>query len=166
MAKESYTRHYEESAEISSSPETVFSYADDHRNFSSHMSESSWMMGGGSMETRADDKKFQEVGSHMRMQGKVFGIPLFLDEVVTQHEPPHHKEWQTVGNINLLVIDHYILGFEIEPLNSNSRLRVYIDYDFPKSGGARLLGYLLGEMYAKWCVNQMISGVKKHFNKV
>jgi len=156
-------RHYEENTRIPASPVEVFRYVDDHKRFSSHMSQSSWMMGGGSMEIQVDEGAGQKVGSHIRMRGKVFGITLFLDEVVTQHEPPNRKQWQTVGDLNLLVIDHYKLGFKIEPDNSNSRLRVYIDYDLPKAGGTRLLGYLLGGMYAKWCVNQMIRGVQRHF---
>ncbi len=62
------------------------------------------------------------------MGGNVLGINLFLDEVVVEHEPPVRKAWKTIGNLNLLVIDHYRLGFDIQPDNSNSRLRVYIDY--------------------------------------
>lgn len=158
-----YSNHYEESTLVSAYPEKVFAYADDHRNFSSHMNKSSWMMGGGKMETATDEEKGQKVGSHIKMYGKVFGIGLSLDEVITHHEPPHIKAWQTVGDINLLVIDHYKLGFQIKPEENNSRLSVYIDYDLPKSGGTRLLGYLFGGMYAKWCVKQMINGVKEYF---
>ncbi len=156
-------RHYEESASLAASPEDVFAYADDHTNFSSHMNKSSWMMGGGSMNTHIDDKKFQEVGSHIQMDGNVLGVKLFLDEVITQHKPPHHKEWKTVGDLNLVVIDHYKLGFNIELENSNSRFTVYIDYGLPQSVGARILGHLFGGMYAKWCVRQMLNGVAEHF---
>ena len=156
-------RHYEESLLIPASAEEIFVYTDDHTNFSSHMNKSSWMMGGGRMETRVDEGKGQKIGSHIQMRGSVFGLKLYLDEVIVRHEPPHHKAWKTVGDLNLLVIDHYKLGFDIEPDNTNSRLRVYIDYNLPQSAAVRILGYLFGGMYAKWCVNQMISGVKKHF---
>ncbi len=161
--KRKYSKHYEESTVINATPENIFSFANDHNNFSSHMNKSSWMMGGGKMETQVDDGKGQKVDSHIRMHGNVFGLTLFLDEIVIKHEPPYRKEWQTIGKINLLVIDHYNLGFEIEPKDSNSRLRVYIDYNLPQSDGTYLLGYLLGGMYAKWCVHQMIYGVKEHF---
>ncbi len=157
-------KHYEDSMFIPTSPRELFTYADDHKNFSSHMNKSSWMMGGGSMNTQVDSKKFQEIGSHIKMEGTVFGIKLYLDEVVTHYDPPYRKQWQTVGNLNLLVIDQYKLGFEIQPENNNSRFRVYIDYDSPQSAGTRILGYLFGGMYAKWCVNQMINGAKKNFN--
>lgn len=161
--KEKYSRHYEDAVTLNINPETVFAYADDHGNFSSHMNKSSWIMGGGKMETKVDEGKGQKVGSHIRINGTVFGVDLFLDEVIIEHEPPKRKAWETVGDINLLVIDHYKLGFEIEPENTNSRFRVYIDYNLPQSARTRILGYLLGGMYAKWCVNQMINGVKEHF---
>lgn len=156
-------RHYEESTLIPAPAEEIFAYVDDHTNFSSHMNKSSWMMGGGSMKTDTDEGKGQKVGSHIRMSGRVFGINLFLDEVVTQHEPPYRKEWQTVGDLNLLVIDHYKLGFEIEPENNGSKFKVHIDYKLPKPTNTHWLGVLFGKMYAKWCVSQMIKGSRDHF---
>lgn len=45
-------RHYEESAFISVAPETLFAYVDDHSRFSSHMTQSSWMIGGGRMDVQ------------------------------------------------------------------------------------------------------------------
>lgn len=156
-------RHYEENVLISTLPEKVFAYADDHRNFSSHMNKSSWMMGGGKMETKVDEGKGQKVGSHIRMTGKVFGINLFLNEVITEHDVPNRKVWETIGKINLVVIDQYKLGFNIKPENNNSRLKVFIDYELPKSLRTYWLGVLFGDIYAKWCVKQMINGVQKHF---
>lgn len=156
-------RHYEENVLIATSADEVFSYVDDFNNFSSHMNKSSWMMGGGKMETKIDEGKGQKVGSHIQMTGKVFGVSLFLDEVIMIREVPFRKEWQTVGNVNLVVIDQYTLGFNIKPENNNSRLKVFIDYGLPKSFKTYLLGTLFGEMYAKWCVRQMIKGVQEHF---
>ena len=115
------------------------------------------------METRVDEGNGQKLGSHIKMSGKVFGINLFLDEVITKHEPPFKKEWETVGDINLVVIDHYKLGFKITPKGGNLELKVFIDYELPKSLRTYWLGILFGEMYAKWCVNQMLKGVSGHF---
>lgn len=104
-------RHYEESSPIPASMEQVFEYVDDHARLSSHMCQSSWMMGGGRMDIQADAGRGQVVGSHIRLSGKILGIQLYLDEVVTQHEPPYRKAWQTVGTPKLLVIGHYRNGF-------------------------------------------------------
>lgn len=155
-------KHYKDSIEINATPEAIFAYADDHSKFSSHMNESSWMMGGGKMETEVDEGHGQKIGSHIKMGGKVFGIKLFLDEVITEHESPRRKVWKTVGDLKLLVIGHYQLGFEIEPKENKSIFTVFIDYDLPSKN--IWLGKLFGGIYAKWCVNQMISGVKNHFN--
>ena len=160
-----YSRHYEESVLVPSTPDEIYTFADNHKNFASHMNKSSWMMGGASMETEIDEGKGQRVGSHIKIQGKVFGLNLFLDEVITKHSPPNHKEWETVGNINLLVIDHYKLGFEVKPEAEHPKLTVYIDYNLPKSFFPQLLGLLFGSMYAKWCVRQMIKGTSDFFKK-
>ena len=117
------------------------------------------------MDVQTDAGHGQTIGSHIRLSGKVFGTNLFLDEVITKYEPPHHKEWQTVGNLRLLAIGHYRMGLEINPGNEDSRLRVFIDYELPKSLSQRLLGYLFGRMYAKWCVKQIISTVQAAFTQ-
>lgn len=158
-------RHYNESMIIHASAKEIFDYVDDHSRFSSHMSKSSWMMGGGRMNLEVDEGRGQVVGSHIRMKGKVFGINVFLDEVVTHREPPHRKVWETVGTPKLLVIGNYRMGFEIKDNNGGSFLRIFIDYEPPTSAGTRWLGYLFGGMYAKWCVRQMIRGVQEQFEK-
>lgn len=157
-------RHHEESIKISVTPNELFAYVDDHTKFSSHMSESSWMMGGGSMQTSVDEGHGQRVGSHIQLQGKVLGFTLFLDEVVTEHTPPRRKAWKTVGTPHLLIIGHYQMGLEITPEKEGSRLKVFIDYELPKPPSTRWLGYLFSGMYATWCVRQMLNGTQKHFS--
>jgi hypothetical protein len=154
-------KHYEESALIPTSAEKIFTYADDHERFSSHMSTSSWMMGGGKMVVELDEGRGQKVGSHIRLRGKAFGITVFLDEVITEREPPRIKIWETVGMPKLVIIGSYRLGFKIKEEAENSRFRVFIDYDLPPTN--RWLGYLFARMYARWCVRQMIAGVRNTF---
>jgi len=163
MNPKKYYKHYEETVRIIADANTVFAFADNHANFSAHMNKSSWMMGGSKMETQTDDGKGQKIGSHIKMKGSIFGISLFLDEVIIQHEPPTYKAWETVGRVKLVVMDHYKLGFEITPDDNSSILKVYIDYNLPSSWKNRWLGILFGDMYAKWCVRQMSHGVKDHF---
>ncbi len=154
-----FQKHYKESVLIQASPEEIFVFADDHENFSAHMTKSSWMMGGGTMNIETDEGHGQKIGSHIRMSGRAFGFNLFLDEVITQYDPPRTKAWETVGEIRLLVIGHYKLGFKIEPQNNESKFIVFIDYNLPVKN--KWLGTLFGKMYAKWCVKQMINGVDK-----
>lgn len=158
-----YERHYEETETISARPTELFSFVDDHARFSSHMSKSSWMMGGGRMNVSFDGERGQKVGSHIRMNGSAFGMRLSLEEVVTRYEPPRLKIWETIEPLNLLVIGSYRLGIGISPENNNSLFRVFIDYNLPVKNA--WLGFLFGNMYAKWCVQQMIKGAENEFKK-
>ena len=146
------TRHYDQAVFLPASPPQVFAFADDHSRLSSHMNESSWMMGGGRMSVETDEGNGQAVGSHIR-----------LDEVVTRREPPSHKVWETVGTPRLLVIGAYRMGVHIAPENGGSRLQVFIDYDLPTGWATYWLGRLFGGVYARWCVRQMLTGASAHF---
>ncbi|MBI5019015.1 SRPBCC family protein [Candidatus Gottesmanbacteria bacterium] len=154
-------KRYSKSIVVSAAPDQVFDYVDDHTRFSSHMSSSSWMMMGGSMHISTDSKLGKEVGSHILMKGSILGIPLFIDEVVTEYKKPSIKSWKTVKIRNLMVVGDYGMKIEILPQAHNSLLRVSIDYDMPNKN--KWLGVLLGDWYAKWCVQQMLDGAKKYF---
>ena len=162
--KKSWDRHYEDKVLLNAPSDEVFEFADNHANFSSHMSKSSWMMGGGSMKTEIDEGMGQVVGSHIKLSGKVFDVEVYLDEVVTSHAPPRYKTWETVGDLNLIVIGHYKMGFNLEPMSGKSEITVSIDYDLPTKN--RWLGILAGDFYAKWCVKQMLDAVKARFNQL
>lgn len=161
MATQSKVRHYSEQVKILASPAEVFDYIDDFHKFSSHMNTASPMMGGGKMSTYIDQLKGKAIGSHIKMDGKVFGIYIALDEVVTEHNPPHHKVWKTVGVPKLLIIGQYQMKVEIIPDGSGSLLTISIDYELPKT--FVWLGRLLSGWYAKWCVQQMLYGTQSHF---
>lgn len=153
--------HLDKALMIEASQETVFAFLDDHGRLVAHMDRPSPMMFGGRMKVSTDEGKGQMVGSHIFMGGTVLGIQLSLDEVITVREPPRRKFWQTVGEPRLLVIGAYQLGFEVEPAGARSALRVSIEYDLPTGG--RWLGTLFGRMYAKWCLDQMLTDAKRHF---
>lgn len=152
-----FLKHYEESVTISTTAKNLFDFVDDHNNFSSHMNKPSLMMGGGKMTTKMDQGNGKSVGSHIYLKGKAFGIEIYLDEIVTKHDQPRYKEWETVGEPKLLIIGKYRMGLEIKETQGQSSLRVFIDYDLP-SGMTRIIGILLGDSYARWCVRQMVNG--------
>jgi hypothetical protein len=68
----------------SAPPDDVFAFVDDHARFSSHMSQSLWMMGGG---------RWLIVVTLALVQG-----------VADRRSPPTDKVWETVGTPTLLVI--------------------------------------------------------------
>ena len=158
-----YSRHEEHSAPINASVERVFEQLDDQTRLTEHMSKRSWKMGWGRMETVLDAQQGRSVGSHTVLRGRVFGIRLYLDEVVTMRRPPLTKTWETVGEPRLLVIGPYRMGFELMPNGTSAQLRVALDYDLPTKGVSRVLGRLFGRLYAKWCTRQMVRDAQHHF---
>jgi hypothetical protein len=157
-------RNYERTLVISATIDDVFAFVDDHSKLSSHMGQSSWMMGGGRMSTEVDAGEGRAVGSHIRLAGRVFGLRVFLDEVVVKRDPPKQKVWQTVGAPRLLVMGAYRMGFEIQPVRDGCELRVFLHYDLPTGVLTRWLGRMFGDWYARWCVQQMLNGARKEFN--
>jgi hypothetical protein len=158
------TRHYAAERLVRAPIDRVFAYVDDHSQLSSHMSQSSWLMGGGRMDLQFDEGRGQRLGSKIRLQGKVFGLSLSLEEVITERVPPYRKTWQTIGSPRLLIIGQYRMGFELSERNHGSALRVFIEYSLPVRTVERWLGLLFANFYARWCTHKMIKDTVAHFN--
>lgn len=157
-----FSFHHEKEVRLNTSPEDAFVYLDDFRRLSAHMANASAMMAGSKMTLSTDEQDGQAPGARVRMEGKVPGLTRALEEVVTEREPPFTKVWQTVRS-ELLVIGQYQLGFALGASGDRSLLRVFIDYDLPRHGFARWWGKLLGETYARWCVERMASDAAARF---
>ena len=155
--------HFETTVEVSATADTVFSYLNDHGRLSAHMSRSSWMMAGSRMALELDATQGRTVGARIRLSGRVLGIPLSVEEIVTERKPPWRKVWETTGTPNLLVIGQYRMGYAITPKGKASLLRVFIDYALPDGQFSRLLGALFGNFYARWCTRRMADDAAKHF---
>ena len=157
------SQHYETYGLVAGAAAAVFEHLDDHRRLSSHMSKSSWMMGGGRMEVELDADRGKKIGSRIRLAGRAFGIELSVEEVVIEHDPPRRKVWETTGSPRLLVIGHYRMGFELSPRGSDSATRVFIEYALPAQAPARWLGRLFGGCYARWCTRRMVNDAVEYF---
>jgi hypothetical protein len=126
------------------------------------MQRSPAMMMGSKMRMETDEHDGRAVGSKVRMHGKMMGIELALQEVVTQREPPNRKAWETV-DANLLVIGQYRLGVELRPHAGVTKARIFIDYALPERAPARWLGRLFGPIYARWCTRRMATDAIRRF---
>ncbi len=155
--------HNESTVALNAPVDVAFSYLDDFKKLSAHMEQSSGMMMGSKMTIDMDAAGGRSVGSKVRLHGKMMGLTLSLEEVVTERQPPVRKSWNTTST-DLLVIGDYRLGFELTPNGNASTLHVYIDYDYPPKPPARWLGYLFGKMYARWCTERMAKDAAAHFN--
>ena len=65
------------------------------------------------MEIITDPERPRGVGGHITLRGRVFGLRLFVEEIVTRYEPPLVKEWETTGEPRLIVIGQYRMAFHI-----------------------------------------------------
>jgi len=126
------------------------------------MMQSSAMMAGSAMNFTFDQGRGRLLGSRIGMSGKVLGLVLEMNEIVTERDPPRRKVWETEGTPRLLVIGSYRMGFDISPEGLGSRLRVSIEYDLP-AWPWRLLGLIAGRFYARWCVRAMANDAAREF---
>jgi hypothetical protein len=154
-----YPFHAESQSRIRATAERVFAHLDDHERLAAHMSQRSWRMGWGRMELQLDERAGRAIGSRIRLDGRVFGVRLGLEEVVTEYAPPARKVWETVGVPRLLVIGPYRMGFHVESQREGVTLTVFVDYALPTRGVSRVLGRLFGRAYAQWCCDRMVADV-------
>lgn len=162
IAASTFPLHYEKTVRLNAPLEDAFAYLDDFRKLSAHMEQSSTMMMGSKMSISTDELDGRALGARVRMGGKVLGMTLTLEEVVTERQPPFKKVWQTV-HANLLVIGQYQLGFALSASGDRSLLRVFIDYELPHGRFARWPGKLFGRTYARWCVERMANDAAAQF---
>jgi len=155
MADKGYTRHYRSEVDVNADAQRLFAHLDDHRRLAGHMEKPSLMMAGATMQVETDAQRGQAIGSLIRVTGRVLGMHLVVEEVVTERTPPLLKTWQTQAEPRLLVIGSYRMGFTISPQGDRSRLVVFIDYQLPPHGFARVLGLLFARAYAAWCTRRM-----------
>ncbi|MDK1491180.1 SRPBCC family protein [Sinorhizobium sp. 7-81] len=160
-----YTRSAQAIVDVAASPNALFDYLDDQARLGSHMQKPSMMMLGGQMSYELDDAQGRAVGSVIRMEGTMLGVRLVVEEVVIERLPPRRKVWETRGRPELIAIGAYCLGFEIEAAGQSSRLRVFIDYDYPRSVLGRILGWIFGPIYARWCVKRMAEDAVRTFQR-
>jgi hypothetical protein len=90
-----FPKHHESTVILTAAVPVVFEYLDDFTKLSAHMEQSSGMMMGLKMKVETDARGGRAIGSKVRMRGKMMGITLALDEVVTERKPPLRKMWQT-----------------------------------------------------------------------
>ena len=158
-----YAHSDDATVEVRAGPAALFDYLDDQARLGAHMAKPSMMMMGGGMTYEFDEAKGRAVGSVIKMGGSFLGVRLLVEEVVIERDPPRRKAWETRGQPRILVIGAYRMGFEITPSGDRSNLRVFIEYDHPRSRLGRLLGRAFAPLYARWCVERMADDARLHF---
>ena len=165
MSEQLFPFHAESIALVGAPADRVFDYLDDPKALAAHMGRPSTMMMGSRMSMDVDADGGRVIGSKIRMIGRMLGMSLSLEEVITERRVPFRKAWQTIGVPKLLVIAHYRMGFELTRHGDGSRVRVFIDYRLPSEAPGSWLGRLLGGVYARWCTKQMADDASRHFEE-
>jgi hypothetical protein len=160
-----YDRHEEATVVVAGAPSDVFALLDDQIALGAHMSRPSAMMAGGRMDYELDAAQGKAVGSVIRMSGAMLGLRLSVTEKITERAAPVRKAWETQGPQNMLVIDAYRMGFEIQPEGKGSRVRVFIDYRLPRSAFS-FMAASLSRIYARWCIGRMAGEAVKRFGRL
>ena len=155
--------HFESNIDVNAATGDIFTLLDDHSRLSAHMTKPSWMMAGSVMTLEFDASYGRAVGAKISLQGRVLGIPLSVEEIVTERNPPLRKVWNTIGMPQLVVIGSYRMGFVITPGTQTSHIRVFIDYALPDGPVSYWLGRLFGNFYARWCTQRMANDAATHF---
>ena len=115
------------------------------------------------MTLEFDASNGRALGAKINLQGRVLGIPLSVEEIVTERNSPLRKVWSTTGKPQLVVIGSYRMGFEITPGTHTSHLRVFIDYALPAGPISYWFGRVFGNIYARWCTQRMTNDAATHF---
>ncbi len=148
---------------VAAPSERVFAYVDDIQNLARHMSESrSRPLMGSKLRLEIVSAEPTGVGATYRYTGQLLGLELDFSETVTTYVAGREKIWQTIGNPKLLIMHGYEMRVVVEPVTpTTSNLTISIDYELPVSGFWRVAGWLLADLYGRWCLTGMINGSKR-----
>jgi hypothetical protein len=163
MSDRTLPLHYSQTSILKTSCERAFAFLDDFEQLGSHMMGGSWMMAGSGMRYEFDAARGRAPGARIRLTGSMLGLRLRIEEEVTEREVPRYKSWITTGAQHMLILDAYRMGFSLEPVDQGARLEIFIDYARPAGLAGRLLGWLLGGVYARWCVRSMVAAAVERF---
>jgi len=140
--------------------EIVFAYVDDIKNTGWHMTKSSMPLMGGHLNLETVSGNDAGTGATYRWWGKVFGLTMDFTETVTEWEENKKRVWETIGQPKLIIMDSYIMSFEVTPKDNSTLLVFKISYELPRNIFNRFLGLILSGWYSNWCLNNMCADTK------
>ena len=159
----SFTHSYSSKVLLNTDTKTAFEYLDEPKKLSARMGRSSMMMAGSKMDMILDEKQGRDLGSVIKMTGKMMGLDLFLQEKIVDRKPFEKKYWEAFGTQRLVILDQYRMGFSLKELGKQTELTVSIQYRLPSKGISRIIGKMLAGFYAKWCTEQMTKDAERAF---
>jgi hypothetical protein len=96
----------------------------------------------------------------------MMGLTIDFSETVTRYVAGGEKVWRTIGEPQLLIIAGYEMRVLVEPVSPrSSRLTISIDYELPRAGVWRVLGWAVAGAYSRWCLTSLVEGSKLHLER-
>jgi hypothetical protein len=145
---------------FSRSPVDVFRAIDDLGITGSHMTESSMMMMGSKLKLEYLSKNHTGLNSSYRWSGKMMGMPMDFTVVVTKWNEGQNNVWETVGDSKLILYAWYKMELLVEETYRGTKAALSITYTRPKTFFAKILSFILADMYCIWCLRKMLRDAK------
>lgn len=134
---------------------------DDFSKTGLHMSDISMMMMGSKLKLERLSPNGTGLGAKYRWFGKMMGMTMDFSEMVTKWEPPALKEWETLGNAQIIIMSWYRMWFEITPAENGTTTKISISYLPPIPWYYKILVFFFAKWYCDWCLNNMLNDTKK-----
>ena len=143
------------------SPEKVFDCIDDLGVTGMHMAESSMPMMGGKMELEFLTPHKTGLHTRYRWTGKALWWKLDFTVEVTKWIRGKEKTWETIGATKIILYSWFQMNLNIEPALDETIAYLSISYKQPVGVLNKILCFLLGDWYCRWCLNNMLSDTEK-----
>jgi hypothetical protein len=148
---------------IPAESEKVFSFMDDYSKTGMHMTESSTMMMGSKLQLEQLSPNATGIGATYRWFGKMMGMTIDFTQTVSKWVQGVEKEWKTNGDVKIIIMGWYRMFWNLKPVEGGTLATIGIDYSAPREWYFKVLSFLFGGMYSRWCLNSMLRDTKKAF---
>lgn len=143
-----------------STPEKVFQCLDDLGVTGMHMTKSSMPMGG-KLNLEFLTPHDTGLGSKYRWTGNVMWMEMDFTVEVTKWLNGKEKTWETIGDPKVIIYSWYRMHLKISEDNNGTKAELSISYEKPKGWFNKVLCFLLGDWYCRWCLKHMLGDCKK-----
>ena len=151
-------------ATFNASAKDVFNCMDDLGVTGMHMTESSMPMMGGKMKLEFLTAQKTGLNTKYRWTGKVLWMNLDFTVQVTHWVRDREKIWETVGNPRIIIYSWFSMHLKVEGSDALTKASLSISYERPKDLFGKVVCFLLGDWYSKWCLRNMLHDTEKRFS--
>lgn len=143
-----------------STPEKVFQCLDDLGVMGMHMTKSSMPMMGGKLNLEFITPHHTGLGSKYRWTGNVMWMAMDFTVEVTKWIQGKEKTWKTIGDPKVIIYSWYRMHLMVSEAPNSTQAELSISYEKPKGWFNKVICFLLGDWYCRWCLKHMLGDCK------